>query len=62
MFRPFKSILTRLVGLTITPPIITSVKARSPNRFRPILETFEDRTVPGAQGNAARPGSHRHRA
>ncbi len=48
MFRSSKSFLTRLIGLTIAPPVKTSVRARHANRFRPMLEAFEDRTVPAA--------------
>ena len=39
--------LRRVLGLTFAPPVRTSVNAtRDANRFRPMLECFEDRLVP----------------
>lgn len=47
----FTSALRRLLGLTVSPPVRTSVK-RNANRFRPLLERCEERDVPAASGTA----------
>src|SRR6476620_9936111 len=41
----FVSVVRHLLGHTVAPPVRSSVKLPN-NRFRPVLECCEDRTVP----------------
>lgn len=46
MNRWFKDAVAKMLGLTVAPPVRTSVNRRDTNRFRPMLECFEERAVP----------------